>query len=105
MRESQAQRWLLALSIGCLICGALSLLFVGADVVGILQGVTPAGGFACGIVGMILGHASRRASSGGGDTARATVGLMLSYASIAALLSLAVLALSHQPSQLFPPGN
>jgi hypothetical protein len=33
------------------------------------------------------------------------VGLILSYAGIAALLSLAFLALSRQPSELFPPGN
>jgi hypothetical protein len=90
-----------------LLCGLLSLFLIGANSVGILGGMPITASVVCGLTGIVLGHVarSRRGAPDKSDAKFFTAGLVLSYAALGAALSLALLALSHQPSQLFPPGN
>ncbi|HEX8033730.1 MAG TPA: hypothetical protein VF510_07780 [Ktedonobacterales bacterium] len=100
--------WLLASAVASVIFGIVSLLLFGASFAGILRGVSFAPSFACGVIGVVLGHLARarRAAPGNSDTVLATAGLVLSYGGT--ILSLALFALIGLALGLagpFPPGN
>lgn len=90
--------WLLASAVASLICGALSLLCLGAAAAGLLGvwydftghvGVWLfIAGIASGVIGVVLGHLARarRAAPHSGHAALATAGLVLSYAGMLLIL-------------------
>jgi hypothetical protein len=86
-------------AVASLIFGILSLLLLGAlvspflgvyaaDVLGIWPYPT---GFACGVIGVVLGHLGRRIAPGSRGAALATAGLVLSYGGTLLFLALNVL--------------
>jgi hypothetical protein len=91
--------WRLASAVASLICGALSLLCLGAAVAGLLGvwydytghlGVWLfVAGIASGVIGVVLGHLvrARRAAPHSGHAALATAGLVLSYAGMLLILA------------------
>jgi hypothetical protein len=102
-----AAPWWLAASVASVLCGILSLLLIGASTAGLLpSGWSFAPSFACGVVGVALGHLARRAAPGSSETALATAGLVLSYGGVLLSVALfAVIALLLDLAGPFPPGN
>jgi hypothetical protein len=117
-----AAPWLLAAAVASLICGILSLLFLGACSISFLPSgwsFAPSAAFrlfpfsgitsvACGVIGIVLGHVARtrRAAPGSNDAALATAGLVLSYGGTLLCLALyALLVISLTRAGPFPPGN